>query len=97
MSEQLNRLSDRLPRCLPIGARYVVEGVGGAEGNLRVIARYVLMPDGHRINIAADVPRTRAGRALASRRATLAKRSRPKVRSSAKLAPVGGTARQSER
>jgi hypothetical protein len=31
----------------------VVEGVGGAEGHLRVIARYVVLPGGRRINIPA--------------------------------------------
>ena len=31
----------------------VVEGVDGAEGHLRVIARYVVLPGGRRINIPA--------------------------------------------
>jgi Amidohydrolase family len=37
----------------PVGATYVVEGVGGAEGHLRGIARYVVLPGGRRINISA--------------------------------------------
>ena len=36
-----------------VGAKYVVEGYGGEEGNLRVIARYVVLPGGRRINIPA--------------------------------------------
>jgi hypothetical protein len=101
MSLHVNRLSEHLPRRLPIGAKYVVEGYGGAEGNLRVIARYVLLPDGHRINVPSDVPRP-AARALASRRSSLSqrsqsKRSQPKVGFRAKLAASPGTPRQSKR
>ena len=47
------RPSSRLPRRFPVGARYVVEGYGGEKGNLRVIARYVVLPGGQRINIRA--------------------------------------------
>jgi hypothetical protein len=36
-----------------VGATYVVEGVGGAEGHLRVIAHYVVLPGGRRVNIPA--------------------------------------------
>jgi hypothetical protein len=46
-------LSSRLPRRYPVGAKYVVEGYGGEKGDLRVIARYVVLPGGRRINIAA--------------------------------------------
>ena len=41
----------QLPRRFPVGATYVVEGFGGADGNLRVIARYVVLPSGQRINV----------------------------------------------
>jgi hypothetical protein len=43
----------QLPRRFPVGATYVVEGIGGAEGHLRVIARYVVLPSGQRMNIPA--------------------------------------------
>ena len=33
-----------LPRRFPVGAKYVVEGYGGEKGNLRLIARYVVLP-----------------------------------------------------
>jgi hypothetical protein len=46
-----NYRMSQLPRRFPVGATYVVEGVGGAEGHLRVIARYVVLPGGRRINI----------------------------------------------
>ena len=50
----IDRVSSRLLRRLPVGAKYVVEGYGGEKGNLRVIARYVVLPGGQRINIPAD-------------------------------------------
>jgi hypothetical protein len=43
-------------RCpLPVGAKYVVEGYGGEKGSLRVIARYVVLPGGRRINVPASL------------------------------------------
>ncbi|MDR3420558.1 MAG: hypothetical protein P4L80_04830 [Xanthobacteraceae bacterium] len=83
----------RLPRRFPVGATYVVEGYGGDEGDLRVIARYVVLPGGRRINVPADfslpVPR-----ALAFRRASNAKPSPAKDRSTSgkKFARRRGTA-----
>jgi hypothetical protein len=44
MGLPIDRLSSRLPRRFPVGAKYVVEGYGGEEGKLRVIARYVVLP-----------------------------------------------------
>jgi hypothetical protein len=53
MGLPIDRLSSRLPRRFPVGAKYVVEGYGGEEGKLRVIARYVVLPGGQRINVPA--------------------------------------------
>lgn len=47
--------ADRLPNRFPVGTRYVVEGRGGAEGRLRVHARYVEFPDGRQVALPADV------------------------------------------
>jgi hypothetical protein len=55
MGLPIDRLSSRLPRRFPVGAKYVVEGYGGEEGNLRLIARYVVLPGGRRINVPADL------------------------------------------
>jgi hypothetical protein len=74
-----------LPDRLPVGATYVVEGFGGDEGNFRVIARYIVMPGGRRINVPADLSRPAASRVLALRRRTNTKTSGPKSR-----APSGG-------
>ena len=68
MGMPIDHLSSRLPRRFPVGAKYVVEGSGGEEGNLRVIARYVVLPGGRRINVPADVFQPASPRARAIRR-----------------------------
>jgi hypothetical protein len=72
MALSKSRSGRRLPRRFPVGAKYVVEGYGGAEGQLRVIARYVVLPGGRRISLTGErVPsfshsrrKIRAGTAL---------------------------------
>ena len=49
--------ANRLPDQFPIGTKYVVEGRGGGDGNLRVFSRYIVMPDGRRIDLPADFAR----------------------------------------
>ena len=44
----------QLPRRFPVGATYVVEGFGGAEGDLHVVAPYLVLPDGRRINVPTN-------------------------------------------
>jgi len=68
MGMPIDHPSSRLPRLFPVGAKYVVEGSGGEEGNLRVIARYVVLPGGRRINVPADVFQPASPRARAFRR-----------------------------
>ena len=46
-----NMPSSRLPERLPTGAKYVVEGRGGENGEFQVSARYVVLPTGRRINL----------------------------------------------
>ena len=79
MSLPTRRTPGHLPRRLPVGATYVVEGFGGEEGQLRVIARYIVLPSGRRINVtpglSAPAPRT-----LAFRRRPNAKQSQLKSR-----------------
>jgi len=67
MSLPIDRLPS-LPRRFPVGATYVVEGQSGKGGDLRVIARYVVLPGGHRINVPADLSRPASPRAMAFRR-----------------------------
>jgi len=52
MTVSKSRLARNLPRRFPVGAKYVVEGYGGAEGRVRVVARYILLPGGRRINVS---------------------------------------------
>ena len=70
-----------LPRRFPVGAKYVVEGYGGEKGNLRLIASYIVLPDGRRINVPADLSQPASPRALAFRRRSNSKRSQTKGRS----------------
>ena len=51
---QRNRKQGRLDKRFPVGTTYVVEGRGDPEGRLCVFSRYVVLPGGERINLAAD-------------------------------------------
>ena len=80
MSVSSCHMVSRLPE-RPVGATYVVEGFGGEEGNFRVIARYIVLPGGHRINVPADLSSPLAPRAAAfRRRASTKKKCQPKTR-----------------
>jgi len=101
MGVSVNRSPGQLPRRFPVGATYVIEGYGGEEGKLRVIARYVVLPDGRRINLADDFsgpasPRVR--RRTRSRGENQAQ-NRGKTRSARrkKIMAGGGTTRQHRR
>ena len=80
MGMPIDDLSSRLPRRFPVGAKYVVEGCGGEKGNLRVIARYVVLPGGRRINVPADLSQPVSPQALAFRRSSNPKRSQTQGR-----------------
>ena len=67
-----------LPRRFLVGAKYVVEGYGGEKGNLRLIARYVVLPGGQRINVPADLSQPVSPRAMALRRRSNSTRSHAK-------------------
>jgi len=69
---------NRLPKCFPVGAVYVVEGKGGEQDRLNVSARYVIMPDGKRIDVAAK--RREPAPARAPRPLRLVSSSRPVAR-----------------
>lgn len=44
----------RLPKRLPTGARYVVEGRTAGNGRFRVSARYLVYPDGRRVDVPGE-------------------------------------------
>jgi hypothetical protein len=52
----------KLPKRLPMGTVYVVEGRGGQHGDLRVSSRYVLMPGGQKVEISAELGSTHSPR-----------------------------------
>ncbi len=80
MGPAINRMPGQLPRRFPVGATYVVEGYSGDQGDLRVIARYVVLPGGRRINVPADLSSLGSPRALPFRRRSNSKQSRVKRR-----------------
>jgi hypothetical protein len=65
MSSMIQQAS--LPRRFPVGAVYVVEGTGGGYGHLRVSSRYVILPGGRRIDVAANPDRAESSRVLRRR------------------------------
>lgn len=98
MRGTIERTPNRLPKAFPAGAVYVVEGKGGEHGRLRVSARYVMMPGGKRIDIAAK-PRE-AATPPARRRLRPVSSSRPAARPKdflhrpKKIAAASGTTKQ---
>lgn len=70
------RQSPRLPKRFPDGTRYVVEGRAGVQGVFHVSARYVVFPNGRRVDL---LPRTVTGltckRPAAGKRRTERRRS----------------------
>jgi hypothetical protein len=62
MSLSTEHQTRNLPKRLPAGTVYVVEGRGGQHGNLRVSSRYVLMPSGQKVEMPAELGRTERAR-----------------------------------
>jgi hypothetical protein len=67
----MTRQTAHLPEYYPIGTRYVIEGKNDPAGALKVSSRYVVFPDGRRI----DLP-LQAGTAQLTRRQLLTRPSR---------------------
>ena len=92
---------NRLPKSFPVGAVYVVEGKGGERGRLNVSARYVVLPGGKRIDVAAKRRETAA--AADRRHLRLVSSSRPANRpkefsyGTKKISAAAGTTRQETR
>lgn len=47
----------RLPSRFPPGTKFVVEGEDAAGGRVRIVARYLVYPDGTQIDLLAGMPR----------------------------------------
>ena len=55
----------RLPRRFPVGTRYVLEGIPAPEGQLQVISRLIVLPNGQQFDLTHEAPelhRRQAGR-----------------------------------
>lgn len=65
----------RVPAILPEGTRFVVEGHQAPDGKTVVVARYLVFPDGRRVNLPVAIAPRRPSRTTAERR-TLVSRSR---------------------
>ncbi len=47
----------KLPSRFPAGTKFVVEGEDAAGGGTRVVARYLVYPDGTRVDLLNGAPR----------------------------------------
>lgn len=47
----------RLPSRFPAGTKFVVEGEDAAGGGVRIVKRYLVYPDGTRLDLMAGAPR----------------------------------------
>ena len=90
----IDRQSTPLPKRLPVGARYVVEGRGGEDGHLRVFSRYIVLPGGQRINVPSDPSKFGAISAHAARGKRGSSRVRPSRAATKKIMRGAGTVRQ---
>lgn len=44
---------NQLPNRFPVGTRYVIEGRPGKKGEMRIVSRQVIMPNGEAIELKA--------------------------------------------
>jgi len=95
-----NHSESSLPKIFPVGATYVVEGRGGETGDLRVFSRYVVLPDGQRINLPADsstAPMAVSARRIKRGRSAATGRAKAPSASAKKIAARAGTAKRHRR
>jgi hypothetical protein len=91
----------QLPKRLPAGSVYVVEGRVGRHGNLRVSSRYLVMPSGEKVKfpmeLAAKHPVGAGSRRLFGRDSRPSSRTKEFSRGTKKFAVLRGTRRQRTR
>jgi predicted component of type VI protein secretion system len=46
----------RIPKRVPIGTKYVIEGKRRSEGQVHIFSRYLVFPDGRCFDLPSDVP-----------------------------------------
>jgi hypothetical protein len=46
----------RIPKRVPVGTKYVIEGKSRGEGEVHIFSRYLLFPDGRCVDLPSDAP-----------------------------------------
>lgn len=46
----------RIPKRVPVGTKYVVEGKSRGPGQVQIFSRYLMFPDGRCFQLPADAP-----------------------------------------
>ena len=46
----------RLPKRFPVGTKYIIEGKSCGEGQVHILSRYIVLPDGRSFDLPADSP-----------------------------------------
>jgi hypothetical protein len=46
----------RIPKLVPVGTKYVIEGKRRGEGEIHIFSRFLIFPDGRRVELPSDVP-----------------------------------------
>jgi len=46
----------RIPKRVPVGTKYVVEGKSQGPGQVQIFSRYLELPDGRCFHLPADAP-----------------------------------------
>jgi hypothetical protein len=48
--------SARIPKRVPVGTKYVIEGRSRGAGEVHVFSRYLVFPDGRHFELPSDLP-----------------------------------------
>jgi hypothetical protein len=66
--ERIMSVVNRLPSRVPVGTRYVIEGRPDQQGELQITSRYVVLPNGTKLDLRVDGPDPEGTRRVRVRR-----------------------------
>jgi hypothetical protein len=66
--ERIMSVVNRLPSRFPVGTRYVIEGRPNQQGELQITSRYVVLPNGTKLDLRVDGPDPEGTRRVRVRR-----------------------------